>query len=549
MARLEIDFAGSVGVVQDVLPSKLDKNTWTTLKNGVARDTSIGVQEFFSYKEFYSSVPEAEIFIALFSFLFQEQELYVVCTQAKVYVIDPADQVVDITPTGFSFQTNFFEGWQGILFGGILLLNNGVDEPVYWAPNAVDGLATKLEFLSNAPGSDPWPAGQTAKVLRGYKNALFAMNISDGNIRWPYLVRFSDFAEPGTLPAEWTAATDNSAGDLDLAEGFDEIVDALPFKDVLLIWKERSLYGMRYIGGNDVYKRYLISTETGVLTRGALVNTDDFQAAITKDDIVICDGTRIKSVVQGRNRKAFFSDMDPLNFPKCFAFHNSANKELWFFKPTLGQSYCNAVLIYDYANNTQVTKNFTGVTGAVIGFTAAQEGITWDAISGTWEDQGDDVWSPPFLGQTAEQTVLARALPVADVSGDSRFSVGLLYRGKDLFDGSADLFDFVAERISVPIPRGDKVDWASIKQVTWIVPKLEEFQGGDEFILEVQVGFQWEQNEPIRWAPAKAWTPGTPRLFFHGAGRFISVRFQTPHNTKFLMSGYDLVYELVSRFS
>lgn len=582
MARHEVDLAGSVGLVTDVLPSKLDKNVWTTLKNGSARDTSVGVQEFFSrlslfpraaivdedavsllanfqtqeYAEseewpfFYYPTREEGVVLAVFSFIFVDQEVFVFCTQRRVYTQDSGGVINDVTPDGVDFSTNINRGWTGTVFGGILILNNGVDEPIFWMPTVEDQLATKARFLSEAPGDEPWPAGWSCRVLTGFKNALFAMNIQDDTgVRYPYLVKFSDFAEPGTLPRTWIAAPDNSAGDQDIADDFGSIVDALAFRDVLITWKERSCYGFRYVGGNDVYQRFTISTETGLLARNCIVNTDDFQVAITTDDLVVCDGNQIRSLAHQRVRRSFFRDLDSSMFQRSFLFHNSANSELWFFKPTTGNDFCNMAVVYDYRNNTFVEKEFVGATGAVNSFRVIQDDITWDEALEIWNDT-ERVWSAPFLGETTERVMISLAEIVGqDAQENLLYRSTMLVRGQGLFEGPGDEFPFVAERLSVPLPRGDKVDWASQKQVQYVEPKLEMMELADDFRMRVWVGFQWGQNDSIRWVGPKEWTPGRKRLFFHGAGRFISVRFEVDPGQRFEMSGYDIEYKLVSRYS
>lgn len=581
MARHEVDLAGSAGLVTDVLPTKLDKNVWTTLRNGVARDTSIGVSEFFSRLEVFPRIPQqsddaltlyldfleqtyeesedwpfsfypttaAGVVLAVYSFIFGDQEIFIFCTQRRVYSQDQSGNIFDISPVDFDFNTNIDLGWSGLVFGGILVLNNGVDEPIFWAPNQTDNIATKVQWLSSAPGTDPWPVGWSCAALRGFKSALFALNITDDTgQRFPYLVKFSDFAEPGTLPTEWTATAENSAGDQDIADDFGNIVDALAFRDQLIVWKERSVYGFRFIGGNDVYKRYTISTETGLLARNCLVNTDSFQAAVTNDDLVACDGNTIQSLAHQRNRRGFFDDIDPQYYRRCFVFHNSPNHELWFFKPTVGNDFCNRILVFDYNNKTWVEKDTRGATGAVNSFRVVQEGMTWEEMLEAWSDTGKQ-WAAPFLGETTERAMIS----IVEVVGENEqqetlYDSTLLVRGRNLFDGPGDFFSFQAERLSIPLPRGDKVDWASQKQVQYLIPKLEDLEIGEDFEMRCWMGFQREQNQEIKWKGPKVWRPGTERIFFHGSGRFISVKFEVDPGHAFQMSGYDLEYKLVSKY-
>lgn len=581
MALFEVDDTGAVGLVTDIVPTRLDKNVWTKLDNGSARNDVIGSFEFFSelfvfpraarnddevitalgdfennvfeasenWAFFFKPTPLGELILSVYSFISFDRELFIYCSMKRVYCQDTSGAIYDITPADFEFESTMDLGWSGIVFGGILILNNGIDEPHYWVPTVEDQLATKLKPLSEAPGESPWPTGWSCRTIKGFKSALFACNITtdEGN-SLPYYGMFSDFSEPGTLPREWIASASNSAGDFDLADDFGEIVDALSFRDQIIIWKERSVYGFRYSGGNQVYQRFTISTETGLLARNCLTNTDEFQVAITSDDLVVCDGSRLQSIANGRTRKGFYSTIDSINFRKSFVYHNKPNSEVWFFRPTRGNTFCNKALVFDYSNNTFVEKSFLGATGAVNSFRVLADEPAWQEVLTEWSNT-DRIWNAPFLGETVERTMISLAVPVDETpEGETLYNSTLLVRGRNLFDGPGDRYPFVAERLSIPLPRGDKVDWASMKQVQYIVPKLESVEEEENFSMRVYMGFQWDQADTIRWVGPKIWKPGKKRMFFDEAGRFVSLRFEVDPGVPFELSGFNLEYKLVSRY-
>jgi hypothetical protein len=97
--------------------------------------------------------------------------------------------------------------WTLCDFNGVLVLNNSVDDPVYWNGNPASSIAT----ISG------WSAGNSADALRSFKYYLVALGVTKSGTKYPYRVQWSNAAEQGSLPTTWTAAATNDAGEQDVA--------------------------------------------------------------------------------------------------------------------------------------------------------------------------------------------------------------------------------------------------------------------------------------------------------------------------------------------
>ena len=90
-------------------------------------------------------------------------------------------------------------GWTSNVFNGALLLNNGYDLPQVYSTNT----STMIDLTA-------WPSTDRCGVLRPFKNYLVALDVTEGSNRRPTMVKWSDTAPLGEVPASWTAVDASS---------------------------------------------------------------------------------------------------------------------------------------------------------------------------------------------------------------------------------------------------------------------------------------------------------------------------------------------------
>jgi len=162
--------------------------------------------------------------------------------------------------------------WSGGELTGFLIVNESTVDPQFIAVEQLGG-ATNLADLTN------WPASTECKVIRPFKYFLVAGGLTESSTYYPYKVRWSTSAAPGTLPASWTASSSNDAGSTDLSGNFGPIIDMLPLGDQLAIYRSRGITMMRYVGGTDATNRLVMAfndvaagATTGILGLNCVVD-------------------------------------------------------------------------------------------------------------------------------------------------------------------------------------------------------------------------------------------------------------------------------------
>ena len=70
-----------------------------------------------------------------------------------------------------------------------------------------------------------------------------------------------------------TNATDatKDAGEVDLSDGGDPIVDGLQLRDSFMIYKETSIYRMDYIGGTSIFAFNKVVGTSGALNKNCIM--------------------------------------------------------------------------------------------------------------------------------------------------------------------------------------------------------------------------------------------------------------------------------------
>ena len=86
---------------------------------------------------------------------------------------------------------------------------------------------------------------------------------------YPHMMKWSAAAIPGAIPHSWDS-TDVTldAGEVDIAETPDLMVDALPLGDAMIVYKERSMYAVRYVGYPSILPCSGFHGDSGMLFRG-----------------------------------------------------------------------------------------------------------------------------------------------------------------------------------------------------------------------------------------------------------------------------------------
>lgn len=475
MAVFDINDIAKIGAVRDTKAYMLPPEAWTVALNMRYEDESLKTLE--GWASVFSTPPIAPHFGMLLARPGSLLDLgsnasvlaFVSLTAARWY---DGTTYSDATRTvGGAYTASNTRQWNGtIAGGGILIFNNGVDVPQF---SMTPGTGT-LENLTN------WPSTLRARVVRAFGPHLVALNIVDNSQEFPHRVKWSHPASPGSLPSSWDETDPTKdAGEYDLPDAASGLLlDGLPLGSTMYLYKETSIWRMRYVGGQskfDFGQSAWIPNE-GLLGMGSVCISGDGAKhvfATTSGDIWWHDGNRAQSILSARQRRRLQADIDPSYARASFMFANPFTHSIWFCYPESGEEFPTKALHMSYrvAGGTEWT--ITEVDG--ITFRNATVGNMPDQSFGIWDEVGDAViwdddtgiWDVATVGGGTPR----RKLIFLDPANSKFYSYG----DSALRDGVA--FTSTLQRIGLGV-LGKKrdgspiVDFQRKKMITRIFPKI-----------------------------------------------------------------------------
>lgn len=524
----EIDDIANVGSVRDVPGYQLPPDVWTLALNMRYADESL--QPVDGWVQVFGTplyAPHFALPVATQAAMFW---LYVSLTNAAVF---DGTTHTDVTRTvGGNYTASDTFQWNGTLFGGIAILNNGSDVPQAWMTPTV---ATKLINLAN------WPANLRAKVVRSFGSFLVAVNLLEAAVEHSHRIRWSHPAAPGTVPTSWDVtdpAVDAGEQDFpDVAAGV--LVDALPLGNIMYLYKEASIWKMRYVGGQSIFDFGQSSwiTTAGLLGPRCVCITGDGTKHVlaTQDDIIWHNGNTVQSILNKRQRKRLQSELDTDNFGQSFMVPNPFNNEVWFCYPGTGQLYPDRALILNYktaGGNDFVVTECDGIT-----FRNSAFGTIESSTLEAW-DTGTDTWDT----ETGPWSQLQRRRVVLLSPAASKFyTLGGLTR-----DGVS--FATTLQREGLALigkkPNGQPVvDHQKMKMAKRLWPKI---QGGP---ISVRFGAQQTVNGSSAWGLPVAFDPAMQVYCDPGIATGRAIGFElTATGVPWRIDGYKIDMEPLGEF-
>lgn len=391
------------------------------------------------------------------------------------------------------------------LLNGLPVYSNGSDEPVYWAGGN----------LTTLPG---WTATETCQFIAVFKFHIFAMNISGPGGTFTNLVKWSSAAEPGTVPSSWTAAADNDAGSVELADSPGAVLCAYPLRDSLIFYKRSSMYQAQYIGGNSVFAFRKIQSASGALTARSVCDINGQHFVVSDGDILLTDGTNRRSVGESRVKDWLFNQLDQDNFRNLFCTYNRGRDEVLIGFPESGNQFCTLGLVYDVSQDSFGYRTLDNLVAAPVGF------VNDDIASNTWADRSDtwtaaaDPWGSSTIAAARDSIVHVDATTLEQ----------------------QDTTDSVAEAASLGKHSMDFGDPERIKFIRKVHVKARENFG----TILVRVGGQMTPNGTTTWSSEVALTSPEQVVNVSAIGRYISLEIRSTGTDVWKITSFDLEGEV-----
>jgi hypothetical protein len=515
MSKVSVPNAGAVGVIKDIQPNALPMGAWSDARN--IRFLDGAALQFFGHGEVYGAPLESPQYLLQANVAGVRYWLYATAGK-QVAVTNASGSSVHTDLTHATPRTGTVNAWSGFVFGGIPVLNAGDGKaPMYWDQN----LTHKFVDLP------AWPANTSCKVLRQYKNLMIALNVTKTGVNFPFMVKWSNLAVAGSLPSTWNEAdATQDAGEFDLAEGQDPIIDGLGLKDSLIVYKESSTYAIDYIGGAFILKPRKVSGMSGLLNMNCAVAFDSGFAeahfAVTGSDIVIHDGYSARSVLDKKARRFFFQNLDVDNKGRAFVFKNPFLNEIFVCYPSIGATWCDTALVYNYVDGTVSFRAMPNVTHGSYGPVDNSLSGAWSQDSAPW-DSDLTAWNGPDYTPDTARVMMG--------SADNKL---FLLDASASFNGALPAAYLERTGMSFDAPE-------RIKLITGLLPRIT---GNDGLTVLVRFGGAEHPGDNPTWSDPITYTIGqTLRCDDFASGRYLAIRFETGTAFSWRLDGYDLFVE------
>jgi hypothetical protein len=233
--------------------------------------------------------------------------------------------------------------WSHDNFGEDLLINVR-DGGIYYWDRSGGGLTSRAVALSDLSGASTAPTVEKKVIVSNVDRHVLAFGCDsevNPGVQDPLLIRFSN-QESVT---NWKSEATNTAGDLRLGAG-SEIITATETRQQILVFTDRALYAMQYLGPPFTFGINLISEN--ITIQGPLT-------AIAVDDAVFWMGEGRFYMYQGSVqelpcavRSYVFNDFNTTQAEKTTAALNSENYEIWWFYPSSSSQENDRYVVYNY---------------------------------------------------------------------------------------------------------------------------------------------------------------------------------------------------------
>ncbi len=511
MPLVRIKNLAESGVITDVEDQELPNNAFTLGEN--VRFNNGSVEKFKGHSVIFGTPTVAPYW--LLPLTTPSNTFWLYAGLNKVYVYDGTTHFNITRQTAGSdvdYSASALLNWNGGVIEGIPVINNGVDDPQMWSPIGTSQRLTSLTWDS----SNTWSAkGHTCAVIRPYKDFLVAIDITKSGNQNERLVKWSTSGLPGAVPSTWdkTDATED-AGEVELAQTIGACIDMLTLRDVNIIYKSDSTWGMQFIGGDAIFRFYQIYNTLSILTRRCVQEFEGRHFVLTNGDVVVHDGVSPPvSIIDRRRRDELFDNIDSDNYTLCFVAANYSTQEMWVCYPESGETSCTRAMIWNWRENAWGTRDLPNTFHINYGVINDSGAITvWNDDTDVW-DNDTSTWNAIDFNPSDKKMVMA-ASSIFLVDDTNQFNgvsfTSTLQRTGLFFD-----------------------DPESIKQVNalWLRTK-------GTGTLNVRVGYQMNPGEAISWSQSQQLTVGSDRkINLRVTGRYLAYEIESVSNDAWELLG------------
>jgi hypothetical protein len=501
------------GVNKDLPPHELPPDVWSDCRN--VRFHDLSAEQVRGWSQIFGTLNNPPQW--LLPVPVDPSYYWMYPGASKIGVTDMTNHY-DITPTA-GITANLDTNWNGGILNGIAVINNENNNPLWWNGST----SSKMTDLT------AWPVGTKCKIIQPYKNYLIALNIDDATGLYDNMVKWSDAADPGTIPTSWdeTDAT-KDAGEKTLSDTSGEILAGKQLGEDFYIYKFESVYKMRYIGGRFIFAFIKVFDTFGTVSQDCVCTVNGKHVVLGDGDIIIHDGNTYQSILDRVMRSWLFNSIDADYFHRSFIVPYYEKDELWFCVPTAGE-LANIALVWNYKSNKFSIRDIPASRYMTVGILSGTEALDWDTDSQAWDDDltvwNETVYSP-----------LKDAIIVADKDNTKIYQMDM----SDLFDDET--YEAYLERTAMPL-----VDLEHVKLITAVWPRITATDGTE---LKIRFGSQMSPTDSVLWTDPQTFVvgEGSEKVDVMLKGRYLSARIDVVGQTFWRLHSFDIEIQTAEKY-
>lgn len=235
--------------------------------------------------------------------------------------------------------------WFADSFGEDLVINIADGALYYW--DASGGSSARAVDMTTLSGASNVPTSARKVLVSEADRHIIALGATTlgTSIRDPLLIRWSD-SESAT---DWTPTTINSAGDIRLSQG-SEIVTGYRTKRETLVWTDKSLHSLQFIGPPYVFGSALIADNVSIAGPNAVGVLNDVVYWMGHENFYRYDG--VVSTLECPVRRYVFDDINKEQSYKIAGGTLASETEIWWFYPSDGSDENDRYVLYNFVEET-----------------------------------------------------------------------------------------------------------------------------------------------------------------------------------------------------
>jgi len=243
--------------------------------------------------------------------------------------------------------------WSHDNFGEDIIINPRDSGLFYW--DKTNGLSTRAVELSTRAGtktSVPTVAKQIIVsdqdrhvIVFGCDGLGASSSATQGDgIQDPLLIRFSSQENP----LDFFPTSTNTAGDIRLGGG-SEFVQAVETKEQILVYTNKTLHSMRFIGPPFTFGIKELSKNITIMSPASAIAVDDSVYWMGVDTFYLYNGQTQQLPCSVKDK--VFLDLNIEESDKVHVGANTEFSEIWWFYPSLNSTEIDKYVIYNYLEN------------------------------------------------------------------------------------------------------------------------------------------------------------------------------------------------------